>query len=442
MPRAPPSPIGQKPILATAQWRSPRLRSCATGLASIVPPLAIESESYILGILPHPLPGLGKGIEDGSEFRVLLQYQDRRVERRLAPLQNADIATASAEKPALLKIMGDLPAGYTSKDILQPGQTLRIMTGAPLPPGADTVIMQENTRSDGSTVSILQSEKLGTNVRYAGEDIKKDAVLFQAGTLVRPAHIGIMASIKRAMVSVYQRPRVAILSTGDELVDIDEDLGPGKIVTSNSYSLASLVEDAGGTAIMLGIARDTKEALRSRMLEGLHADIIISSGGVSVGDYDFVKDVLQELGLDMKFWKVLMRPGQPLAFGIIGGKPAFGLPGNPVSAMVSFEQFVRPAMRKMSGHARLFRPLIEAIARENVKGREGRKFFLRCRLAQKDGQWHATTTGEQGSGILMSMAAASGLMIIPADVSGLSAGDRVKVQVLDPELGYSETANY
>jgi molybdopterin molybdotransferase len=251
-----------------------------------------------------------------------------------------------------------------------------------------------------------------------------------------------MASIKRAMVSVYQRPRVAILSTGDELVDIDEDLGPGKIVTSNSYSLASLVEDAGGTAIMLGIARDTKEALRSRMLEGLHADIIISSGGVSVGDYDFVKDVLQELGADMKFWKVQMRPGQPLAFGIIGGKPAFGLPGNPVSAMVSFEQFVRPAMRKMSGHARIFRTVIEAIARENVKGREGRKFFLRCRLAQKDEQWHATTTGEQGSGILMSMAAASGLMVIPADVSGVSAGDRVKVQVLDPELGYSETPQY
>jgi molybdopterin molybdotransferase len=338
--------------------------------------------------------------------------------------------------------MGDLPAGYTSKDILQPGQTLRIMTGAPLPPGADTVIMQENTSSDAATVSILQSEKRGTNVRYAGEDIKKDAVLFQAGTLVRPAHIGIMASIKRAMVSVYQRPRVAILSTGDELVDIDEDMGPGKIVTSNSYSLASLVEDAGGTAIMLGIARDTKEALRSRMLEGLHADIIISSGGVSVGDYDFVKDVLQELGADMKFWKVQMRPGQPLAFGIIGGKPAFGLPGNPVSAMVSFEQFVRPAMRKMSGHARIFRTVIEAIARENVKGREGRKFFLRCRLVQKDGQWQATTTGEQGSGILMSMAAASGLMVIPADVSGVSAGDRVKVQVLDPELGYSETVNY
>jgi molybdopterin molybdotransferase len=357
-------------------------------------------------------------------------------------VRHADIAVASADKPVLLKITGDLPAGYTSQEILQPGQALRIMTGAPIPEGADTVIMQENTSSQGPTVAIRQGEKAGANIRRAGEDIKKGALLFPAGALVRPAHIGIMASIKRTMVSVYQRPRVAILSTGDELVDIDEELGPGKIVSSNSYSLASLVEDAGGTAIMLGIARDTKEALRSRMLEGLHADIIISSGGVSVGDYDFVKDVLQDLGLDMKFWKVLMRPGQPLAFGVIGGKPAFGLPGNPVSAMVSFEQFARPAIRKMSGHTKLFRPLIEAVAQENIPGKPGRKFFVRCRLAQKNGQWHATTTGEQGSGILMSMAAASGLMIIPPGVTAVSAGDRVKVQVLDPELGYSETPQY
>ena len=357
-------------------------------------------------------------------------------------VRHTDIADAVADKPVQLKIMGDLPAGYISEVILQPGQALRIMTGAPVPEGADTVIMQENTTSLGSIVTILQGEKAGTNIRRAGEDIKKGVLLFPAGTLVRPAHIGIMASIRRAMVSVYQRPRVAILSTGDELVDIDGELGPGKIVSSNSYSLMSLVAEAGGTPIMLGIARDTKDALRARLLEGLHADIIISSGGVSVGDYDYVKDVLQELGANMKFWKVLMRPGQPLAFGVIGGKPAFGLPGNPVSAMVSFEQFVRPAMRKMSGHTKLFRRPIEAVAQQDVPGRPGRKFFVRCRLTQKDGQWLASTTGEQGSGILMSMAAASGLMVIPADVSGVSAGDKVSVQVLDPELGYSETVNY
>ena len=357
-------------------------------------------------------------------------------------VRHTDIADAVADQPVQLKITGDLPAGYISREILQPGQALRIMTGAPVPQGADTVIMQENTTAQGSTVAILQGEKAGANIRRAGEDIKKGALLFPAGTVVRPAHIGIMASIKRAMVSVYQRPRVAILSTGDELVDIDGKLGPGKIVSSNSYSLMSLVAEAGGTPIMLGIARDTKDALRARLLEGLHADIIISSGGVSVGDYDYVKDVLQELGADMKFWKVLMRPGQPLAFGVIGDKPAFGLPGNPVSAMVSFEQFVRPAMRKMSGHTKLFRRPIEAVAQQDVPGRPGRKFFVRCRLTQKDGQWFASTTGEQGSGILMSMAEASGLMAIPADVSGVSAGDRVSVQVLDPELGYSETVNY
>lgn len=354
----------------------------------------------------------------------------------------ADVAGASSGSPVTLTVTGDLPAGYTARQALEPGQALRIMTGAPVPQGADTVIMQENTQSRGATVAILQGEKAGVNIRCAGEDITKDALLFPAGTLVRPAHIGIMASIKRAMVSVYQRPRVAILSTGDELVDIDGELGPGKIVTSNSYSLMSLVAEAGGTPVMLGIARDTREALRERLLEGLHADIIITSGGVSVGDYDFVKDVLQEQGADMKFWKVLMRPGQPLAFGVIGGKPAFGLPGNPVSAMVSFEQFVRPAMRKMSGHVKLFRPFTEAVAQEDVPGRTGRKFFVRCRLALKDGMWQATTTGGQGSGILMSMADCSGLMIVPETSPGIKAGDRVQVQVLDPDLGYSETPQY
>ena len=353
-----------------------------------------------------------------------------------------DVAGAVPGHPVTLTVIGDLPAGYTARQAVGPGQALRIMTGAPVPEGADTVIMQENTSSQGSAVAIRQGEKAGVNIRRAGEDIKQGALLFPAGTFVRPAHIGIMASIKRAMVSVYQRPRVAILSTGDELVDIDGDLGQGKIVTSNSYSLMSLVAEAGGTPVMLGIARDTKDALRERLLEGLHADIIISSGGVSVGDYDFVKDVLQELGADMKFWKVLMRPGQPLAFGVIGGRPAFGLPGNPVSAMVSFEQFVRPAMRKMSGYKKLFRPLLEAVAQEDVPAKPGRKFFVRCRLKRVDGAWQATTTGEQGSGILMSMAEASGLMVVPETTGRIKAGDRVMVQVLDPELGYSETPNY
>jgi len=302
--------------------------------------------------------------------------------------------------------------------------------------------MQEDTVAEGAAVRILTEAPRGENIRSAGEDIEKGAVLFRCGDRLRPGHIGILASIKKAVVPVYQQPRVAILSTGDELVDIDEELAPGRIVTSNSYSLACLVRESGGVPLVLGIARDTKDELKRRLREGLHADIILSSGGVSVGDYDFVKDALQELGLDMKFWKVAMRPGQPLAFGIIGGKPAFGLPGNPVSAMVSFEQFVRPSMRKMQGCRNLFRATVEAVAREKVSCRPGRLFFARCRLSREGGTWYATTTGGQGSGILMSMAAANGLMVITDAKDAVYPGDRVNVLVLDQDLFFTDRMEY
>lgn len=357
-------------------------------------------------------------------------------------VRHADIGGACPERPVKLKIASDLPAGYIAAAPLKPGEAIRIMTGAPVPEGTDTVIMQEDTTAEGSVVTILQESKKGTNIRHAGEDIKNGALLFHSGTLLRPGHIGTLASIRRAVVSVYQRPRIAIVSTGDELVDIDQEITPGKIVTSNSYSLAALVRDCGALPMMLGIARDTKQALKERLSEGLHADIILSSGGVSVGDYDFVKEVLQELGLDMKFWKVAMRPGQPLAFGTIGGKPAFGLPGNPVSAMVSFEQFVRPAIRKMGGHVKIYRATIEAVAREKVAPRPGRLFFARCLVTRQDGVCFATTTGEQGSGILMSMARANGLMIVPDTAEGINPGDKVKVQILDPDFGFTDTIQY
>jgi molybdopterin molybdotransferase len=316
------------------------------------------------------------------------------------------------------------------------------MTGAPLPEGADTVIMQEVTQTDGPTVKIYKAGFQGSNIRRAGEDIKKGDLLFQAGTKLRPGHIGILASTKRACISVYQRPRVAILSTGDELVDIDEELTDGKIVTSNSYSLSALVIQNDGIPITLGIARDTKQDLRQRLREGLHADIILSSGGVSVGDYDFVKDVLADFGIDMKFWKVAMRPGQPLAFGTIEGKPTFGLPGNPVSVMVSFEQFVKPVIRKMSGYLNLFGTIIEAISQEKITTQRGKKYFIRCRVTCKNGSYEVSTTGEQGSGILMSMAAANGLIIVPEDMDIVNSGDRVKVQILDPEFGFTEKPGY
>ncbi len=338
-----------------------------------------------------------------------------------------------AALPARLRVTGDLPAGSRSDVPVGCGEALRIMTGAPVPDGADVVIRQEVTRRDGDYVEILESES-SANIRFAGEDIKAGAKVMESGTCLRPAHIGVLASIKRASISVCQRPRVAILSTGDELVDIDGNLGDGRIVSSNSYSLAALVQENGGTPIMLGIARDTPEHLRACFEQGMHADIIISSGGVSVGDYDFVKDVWEDLGAEMLFWKVAMRPGRPLAFGTIGGTPAFGLPGNPVSAMISFEQFVRPAMRKMSGMQNMFRCTLTAVVDESVETRTGLTYFLRCRVRRDPDGYHVCTTGSQGSGILMSMAEANALMIVSETVGNVRAGDTVTVQILDPEF--------
>jgi molybdopterin molybdotransferase len=310
------------------------------------------------------------------------------------------------------------------------------MTGAPVPDGADTVIRQEITRREGDCVEILEREN-AANIRFAGEDINAGDRVITAGTRLRPAHIGVLASIKRAAVSVYQQPRVAILSTGDELVDIDGHPGDGRIVNSNSYTLAALVQENGGTPLMLGIARDTPADLRACFEQAGRADIIISSGGVSVGDYDFVKDVLRDMGAEMSFWKVAMRPGRPLAFGLIGSTPAFGLPGNPVSAMISFEQFVRPAMRKMGGLRNLFRRTLTAVADEPVEAKPGLTYFLRCRVRREADGYHARFTGGQGSGILMSMAEANALMVIAADAGSVKAGDSVTAQILDPEFDTS-----
>jgi molybdopterin molybdotransferase len=350
----------------------------------------------------------------------------------------ADIAAL----PARLRVIGDLPAGSRSQVPVECGEALRIMTGAPVPDGADVVIKQEVTRRDGDYVEILESEPVATNIRFAGEDIKAGDTVIASGVQLSPAHIGVLASIKRASISVCQRPRVAILSTGDELVDIDGNLGDGKIVNSNSYSLAALVQQNGGTPIMLGIAHDTPEDLRACFEQGMHADIIISSGGVSVGDYDFVKDVLQDMGAEMSFWKVAMRPGRPLAFAMIGNTPVFGLPGNPVSTMISFEQFVRPAMRKMSGQQNLFRRILSAVADESVETRTGLTYFLRCRVHRETDGYHARTTGAQGSGILMSMAEANALMVVSETVGSVHKGDRVEVQILDSEFDMTENPQF
>jgi molybdopterin molybdotransferase len=350
----------------------------------------------------------------------------------------ADTVGASTEAPVALQVIADLAAGYTTHLVVEPGTAIRIMTGAPLPAGADAVVRFEDTSEGLSTgerrsnrIEVFSQVVVGENVRPAGEDIRKGELVLAEGTVLRPQEIGVLASLGKARVQVIRRPRVAILATGDELVAIDEPLTPGKIRNSNEYSNAALVQRYGGIPIRLGIARDNVEELTAKIREGLAqgVDLFLTSAGVSVGDYDVVKDVLGAEG-EMHFWQVRMKPGKPLAFGEIQGVPILGLPGNPVSAMVSFEQFARPAILKMLGKTCLRKPTVEAILEEDVES-GGRRNFKRAVITKRDGEYYASVTGSDGSGILTSMVKANGLAIIPEGVQHKKAGERVTVQMLD-----------
>ena len=346
-------------------------------------------------------------------------------------VRSEDIQNASSSHPVRLEVIEDLPAGFISTKKLEKGQAIRIMTGAPVPEEADAVVPVEDTKKEDRFALIFRATLQGEHIRKAGEDVKKGECVISAGDLIDPAEIGMLASLGRSFVAVYQRATVAILCTGEELVDVDGDLDGIKIVSSNSYSLAAQVKDCGAIPIQLGIARDRKEEIKEKLLQGLRADVLISSAGVSVGDYDFVKDVLSDLGVEIVFWKVAMKPGMPVVFGTIQGKPVFGLPGNPVSSMVSFEQFVRPSLLKMMGHRRLFRPVIDAILKEDIQKRPGRRHFIRAFVTFEKDQYFVVPTGAQGSGILKSMVKANGLMVIPEDREIVKAGEKVKVQLLN-----------
>jgi molybdopterin molybdotransferase len=317
------------------------------------------------------------------------------------------------------------------------GEAVRIMTGAPIPKGADTVVMVEDTEKAGEGVRVFQGVPPGENIRRAGEDVKKNDRVISKGSVIRAAEVGMLASVGRAFVSVHQRPVVAILCTGDELVDVHEGIADHKIVSSNSYTLSAQVMECGALPLQLGIAKDDPAEIEEKLREGLRADVILSSAGVSVGDYDLVKDILREIGFEMDFWRVAMRPGQPLAFGTTHGKPTFGLPGNPVSSMVSFEQFVRPSLLKMMGHKNLFRPLVEAVLKEEITKKPDRRYFMRAKLSLEEDRYVVTTTGPQGSGILNSMVEANSLVIVPEEVTEIKAGEKVWVQILDRSFEFA-----
>jgi molybdopterin molybdotransferase len=344
----------------------------------------------------------------------------------------ADTAGASAATPKRLCIIGDLAAGYVSRTEVQHGTAIRIMTGAPIPPGADAVIPFEETQREGDWVNVHKQVPVAANVRSAGEDVRKGALVLRMGSRIRPQEVGMLATLGRSKVQVIRRPRVAILATGDEVVEVDAPLLPGKIRNSNSYSNAAQVIAAGGVPVMLGIAHDQVEELTAKIRSGLAqgVDLFITSGGVSVGDFDVVKQVLAAEG-EMTFWRVRMKPGKPLAFGRISGVPLLGLPGNPVSAMVSFEMFARPAILKMQGIAEWGRPVVEATLVDEIKHKDDRRHYVRVRVEEQEGQYQAYLTGEQGSGILSSMVEANGLAIIPEDWPSVPAGSRVRVMMLD-----------
>lgn len=351
----------------------------------------------------------------------------------------ADTKGATKNNPLQLKIIEDIPAGKFPRKKIKTGETARIMTGAVIPEGADAVIRQEDTLKDGKIVTLYSSVQKRENIRFAGEDVKRGELVVKKKSALRPAHIGMLAALGKAVISVYQKPRVAIMSTGDELVDIKINPGPGKIVNSNSYSLAAQVLECGAIPIVLGIAKDKKADLQEKFKTALDADVIVSSGGVSVGDFDFVKNVMGEIGNAMRFWQVAMRPGKPLAFGAIEGVPLFGLPGNPVSAMVSFEQFVRPSLLKMLGHKKIFRQTIKAICAEEFEKKSGFRHFIRAIVKKEKDKYIAATTGDQGSGILKSMVTANGLIVMGENETRIKKGSLVTVQLLDDSLFQSES---
>jgi molybdopterin molybdotransferase len=361
----------------------------------------------------------------------------------------ADVRGATAAAPRPLRIVEVIPAGAFPTRAVGPGECARIFTGAPLPQGADSVIRQEDTRTgeDGGRtgtdgeVWILNDRDCGVNFRLRGEDVKQGAVVLPAGTELGAAQIGVLASMAEAHPVVYRRPRVAILGSGDEIVDVDqpeEIIAGRKIASSNSHTLHALVRLAGGVPVHLGIARDTPESLLEHLARAEDCDLLVTTAGISVGDHDHLRAVMERLGAELGFWKLRMRPGAPVGFGILRGVPWIGLPGNPVSTMVTFELFVRPAIRRMMGHALPFRRTVAVRVAEPIRLGPRLQHFLRA-IVTPSSDDDATTpvarlTGPQGSGILTSMAAANALLVIPEGQHETLPGSLARAIVLDDPL--------
>ncbi len=358
-------------------------------------------------------------------------------------VQADSVGGASDATPVVLRVTDTVAAGQVPGTEVTPGTAVRIMTGAPIPAGADTVVPFEDTdeqeRKAGgiavNEITVRVEAPQGAYTRPAGQDVARGDLVLAGGTVLRPADIGVLASLGRNAVNVIRRPRVALLATGDELIEPGSELTPGKIFNSNTYSLAASIAHYGGIPRILGIAEDSIESMNAKLEEARDSDILITSAGVSRGDYDIVKDVLAQHG-EISFWTVRMRPAKPLAFGVLewpDGRsvPHLGLPGNPVSALVAFEQFGRPAVFKMIGKTGFGKPTIQAVLEEPVHNADGRRVYARVVITKRDGTYYASLTGHQSSNLLTSMARANGLAICPEDVPMKNAGEVVNVEMLD-----------
>jgi molybdopterin molybdotransferase len=340
------------------------------------------------------------------------------------------LRAADSGPGATLRVTGYLTAGSIERPAVSQGCAVRIMTGAPCPPGADAVVPVEETDNGETSVTLRGTVSPGDHIRFHGEDVRCGEKIIPAGTVLRAPEISLLASLGKTSVAVMRRPRVAILSTGDELVELGQPLPEGRIVNSNSWALAASVLEVGGVPLPLGIARDTRESLREKLSQGLDADVLITTAGVSAGDCDLVREVLAELGVEQIFWKVDIKPGRPTAFGVKGRVPVFSLPGNPVSTLVTFEELVRPALLKMMGQRQVLRPIVRAVLKETAHKKPGRVQFLRVTVRAEAGGLAVVSSGDQNTGILRTSLRANGIAVLPANRGNCVAGEEVEVHLL------------
>jgi molybdopterin molybdotransferase len=408
-----------------------------------------EASARILaGIRPLPveriplLESSGRVLASAAVARYTLPHWDNSAMDGYAVI-GADVDGASSERPVKLTVLETIAAGAFPRMAITRGTCARIMTGAPLPDGSDGVIRVEDTDGGVDIVEIRNDRDARRNLRPRGEDFLQGQTVLEAGAAIAPAQIGVLASLGLSAVDVYRRPRVAIAGSGDELVDLDrfsEVLAGRKIVSSNSYTLSALVATAGGRPQVLGNASDTSESLREVLLRAAGADLIVTSAGASVGEFDYTRSVLASLGATLDFWKVRMRPGAPIGFGMLGETPWIGLPGNPVSAMVTFELFVRPVIRRMLGYTRVFRRPMTVVLEEPVTIGARLTHFLRGIVRVNDaGVLTASLTGPQGSGILTSMARANALLVVPEDRPRVEAGETLHALPLSEDAHLADT---